>query len=176
MRQCFCETCIAAGSAGRSLQIRSVTTSSHDGEAGRTRWSHARPSAGVATAEKLLAEISGVLLRDHKSFMTEYSCVRLSCNERLSTPCVRISYASANARAGLIGGQTPNLRTGVIHGGRSSRARPSFRSAHHRFLGTQHPLVLHRVSSWPSTLIGERQVSHLSLAQRARYVYFRWRN
>ena len=44
--------------------------------------------------------------------------------------------------------------------------KPSFRSAHHRFLGTQHPLVLHRLSSWPSTLIGERQVSHLSLAQR----------
>ena len=48
----------------------------------------------------------------------------------------------------------------------SSRARPSFHSAHHRLSSTQHPLVLHLMSSWPSTLIGERQVSHLSLAQR----------
>ena len=38
---------------------------------------------------------------------------------------------------------------------------------HHRLLGTQHRLVLHLMSSWPSTLIGKRQVSHLSLAQRA---------
>ena len=45
--------------------------------------------------------------------------------------------------------------------------RHASRSAHHRFLGTQHPLVLHLMSSWPSTLIRERQVSHLSLAQRA---------
>ena len=58
MRRCFCETCIAAVSAGRSLQIRSVTTSSHDGEAVRTRWSRVRLSAGVATAGKPLAGIS----------------------------------------------------------------------------------------------------------------------
>ena len=52
-------------------------------------------------------------------------------------------------------------------GGRnSSRARPSTRLAHQRHWGTQHPMVLRLLSSWPSTLIGERQVSHLSLAQR----------
>ncbi len=39
----------------------------------------------------------------------------------VATPCVRMAYASANARGWSIGGQNPNLRTGVIHGGRSIR-------------------------------------------------------
>ena len=37
----------------------------------------------------------------------------------VAAPCVRLAYASANARSWSIGGQNPNLRTGVIHGGRS---------------------------------------------------------
>ena len=37
----------------------------------------------------------------------------------VASPCVRMAYASANARGWSIGGQNPNLRTGVIHGGRS---------------------------------------------------------
>ena len=37
----------------------------------------------------------------------------------VAAPCVRFGYASANARGWSIGGQNPNLRTGVIHGGRS---------------------------------------------------------
>ena len=32
--------------------------------------------------------------------------------------------AEANARGGSIGGQNPNVRTGVIHGGRSVKALP----------------------------------------------------
>ena len=39
----------------------------------------------------------------------------------VAAPCVRMAYASANARGWSIGGQNPNLRTGVIHGGRSKR-------------------------------------------------------
>jgi len=46
------------------------------------------------------------------------------------------------------------------------RLRPSFHSAHHRLSATQHPLVRHLLSSWPSPRIRERQVSHPSLAQR----------
>ena len=38
----------------------------------------------------------------------------------MAAPCVRFGYASANARGWSIGGQNPNLRTGVIHGGRSA--------------------------------------------------------
>ena len=39
----------------------------------------------------------------------------------VAAPCVRMACASANARDWSIGGQNPNLRTGVIHGGRSKR-------------------------------------------------------
>jgi len=39
----------------------------------------------------------------------------------VAAPCVRFGYASANARGWSIGGQNPNLRTGVIPGGRSPR-------------------------------------------------------
>ena len=39
----------------------------------------------------------------------------------VAAPSVRMACASANARGGSIGGQNPNLRTGVIHGGRSKR-------------------------------------------------------
>ena len=38
-----------------------------------------------------------------------------------TAPCVRFGYASASALGWSIGGQNPNLRTGVIHGGRSNR-------------------------------------------------------
>jgi hypothetical protein len=41
--------------------------------------------------------------------------------EGVAAPCVRLEYASANARGWSIGGQNPNLRTGVIHGGRWCR-------------------------------------------------------
>ena len=41
----------------------------------------------------------------------------------VAAPCVRMAYASANARGWSIGGQNPNLRTGVIHGGRSTSTR-----------------------------------------------------
>ena len=37
----------------------------------------------------------------------------------VAAPCVRMAYASANTRGWSIGGQNPNLRIGVIHGGRS---------------------------------------------------------
>ena len=37
----------------------------------------------------------------------------------VAAPCVRLAYASANARGWSLAGQNPNLRTGVIHGGRS---------------------------------------------------------
>ena len=52
---------------------------------------------------------------------------------------------------------TPSRPFGGRGGGRSSRrAKPSFRSAHHCLLCTQHPLVLHLMSSGPSALIGEK--------------------
>ena len=43
-----------------------------------------------------------------------------------------------------------------------------------RLFGTQHPVVLHRLSSWPSAVIREGQVSHLSLAQRDLPVVLIW--
>ena len=44
----------------------------------------------------------------------------------ISDLCVRFGCASANARGWSIGGQNPNLRTGVIHGGRSQWSGHSF--------------------------------------------------
>ncbi len=38
----------------------------------------------------------------------------------VAAPCVRMAYASANARGWSIGGQNPNLEKSVIHGGRSA--------------------------------------------------------
>ena len=37
----------------------------------------------------------------------------------VAAPCVRLAYASANARGCSIGGQNTNLENSVIHGGRS---------------------------------------------------------
>jgi hypothetical protein len=63
----------------------------------------------------------------------------------------------------------------IIWGSAGLRFRkPAFRSENHRLFGPQHPVVLHRLSSWPSAVIGEGQVSHLSLAQRELPVVLIW--
>ena len=41
------------------------------------------------------------------------------CRITSAAPCVRMACPSANARGWSLGGQNPNLRTGVIHGGKS---------------------------------------------------------
>ena len=51
---------------------------------------------------------------------------------------------------------------------RRTVGRPHRHSVRPAVVGTQHPVVLHLMPSQPSTLIGERQVSHVSLAQRGR--------
>ena len=53
----------------------------------------------------------------------------LGSRSDFSPPLVQIDYASANARGWSIGGQNPNLRTGVIRGGRSPGSSTSYGSA-----------------------------------------------
>ena len=66
-------------------------------------------------------------------------CLELPAFLGVAAACVRIAYASANARGWSIGGQNPNLRADVIHGGRSILAVSIFqlRRVRHEAFATE---------------------------------------
>ena len=72
----------------------------------------------------LEAKVLFVRWRQHTNTIRPHSALgyRPKAPPGVAAPCVPMACARANARGWSIGGQNPNLRTGVIHGGRSGRS------------------------------------------------------
>ena len=70
----------------------------------------------------LEAKVLFVRWRQHTNTIRPHSALgyRPPAPPGVAAPCVRMAYASANARGWSIGGKNPNLENSVIHGGRSS--------------------------------------------------------